>query len=124
MTEFDAVDSAFGKDERLSLGLSGEPELDILIQKSYELLGLITFFTTGADETRAWTIRRGTLAPQAGGAIHSDFESHFIKAEAINWKELLDVGGFAKAREKGLLRTEGKEYVVQDGDMIEIKHNA
>ncbi|MDP2929987.1 MAG: DUF933 domain-containing protein, partial [bacterium] len=107
-----------------SLGLRIESELDLLIQKSYELLGLITFFTTGADETRAWTIKRGTLAPGAGGVIHTDFEANFIKAEVIGWQELLDCGGYAKAREKGLLRTEGKEYVVKDGDVIEIKHSA
>jgi hypothetical protein len=124
MTEFDAADSSFSKEERLSLGLNGEPELDILIQKSYELLGLITFFTTVSNQVQAWTVKRGTKLPQAGGVIHTDFETHFIKAEVINWKELLDVGSFAKAREKGLLKTQGKEYVVQDGDVIEIKHNA
>lgn len=121
-TEFEAVD--FSKEERKELGLPQETELDILIKKSYETLGLITFFTTGPDETRAWTIKKGTKAPQAGGVIHSDFEKNFIKAEVINWKELLDCGGFAHAREKGLIRTEGKDYIVQDGDVIEIKHNA
>jgi hypothetical protein len=85
---------------------------------------LITFLTTGPDETRAWTIKKGSKAPQAGGAIHSDFERTFIRADAINWKDLIDVGGFSKAREKGLIRTEGKEYTVQDGDVIEIKHGA
>jgi len=85
---------------------------------------LITFFTTGPDETRAWTIKNGQKAPQAAGAIHSDFESHFIKAEVINWKDLINAGGYVKAREKGLVRTEGKEYLVKDGDVIEIKHNA
>ncbi|MDO8435885.1 MAG: redox-regulated ATPase YchF [bacterium] len=122
LTELEAA--VFGKEERLSLGLPAESELDVLIKKAYELLGLITFFTTGPDETRAWTIKKGLMAPQAGGVIHSDFEKHFIKAEVINWKDLLDKGGFSQAREKGLIRTEGKEYVIQDGDVIEIKHNA
>lgn len=122
MTEFEAAD--LNKEERLSLGLPAELELDLLIKKAYETLGLITFLTTGSDETRAWTIKKGQTAPQAAGQIHSDFERHFIKAEAISCQELLNVGGFAKAREKGLIRTEGKEYLVRDGDVIEIKHNA
>jgi ribosome-binding ATPase YchF (GTP1/OBG family) len=92
-----------------------------LIKKSYEILGLITFLTTGLDETRAWTIRLGDRAPQAGGAIHSDFEEFFIRAEVINWQKLIEIGGFSAAREKGLIRTEGKEYLVADGDVIEIK---
>lgn len=121
-TEFEAA--GLTKEEREALGLTQEPELDALIKKAYEILGLITFFTTGPDETRAWTIKEGDKAPKAGGAIHSDFEANFIRAEVINWKNLLDVGGFAKAREKALIRTEGKEYVVQDGDVIEIKHSA
>ena len=98
--------------------------MDLLIKKSYEILGLITFFTTGPDETRAWAIKQGTKAPQAGGVIHSDFEKAFIKAEVINWQDLINAGGFTQAREKGLIRTEGKEYLVKDGDVIEIKHNA
>lgn len=120
--EFDSA--GFAPDERESLGLPKESRLDSLIKKSYELLGLITFLTTGEDETRAWTIRKGTKAPQAAGVIHGDFEKNFIKAETINWQDLLNAGGWAKSREKGLLRTEGKEYVVQDGDVIEIKHGA
>jgi len=122
LTEFDAADLT--KEERVSLGLPQESELDILIKKAYETLGLITFLTTGEDETRAWTIKKGAKAPSAGGVIHSDFESKFIRAEAINWKVLTEAGGFAEAREKGLIRTEGKEYVVSDGDVIEIKHGA
>jgi hypothetical protein len=120
LAEFESAD--FSKEERVSLGFPAESELDILIKKSYELLSLITFLTTGPDETRAWTIKKGEKAPQAGGVIHSDFEKNFVKAEVVNWKNLLDVGGYAKAREKGLIRTEGREYVVQDGDVIEIKH--
>ncbi|MFH1582680.1 MAG: redox-regulated ATPase YchF [bacterium] len=122
LTENEAV--GLSKEERESLGLPIDSELDLLIKKSYEILGLITFLTTGPDETKAWTVKKGTKAPQAGGEIHSDFEKNFIKAEAINWKELLDCEGFTQAKEKGLIRTEGKEYVVQDGDVIEIKHNA
>ena len=114
--------AGFTKQERQALDLPEESEIDILIKKSYELLNLITFLTTGPDETRAWTIVKGTKAPQAGGVIHSDFEKTFVKAEVVNWKDLLDNGGYAKSREKGLIRTEGKEYVVQDGDVIEIKH--
>ncbi len=92
-----------------------------LIKTSYEMLGLITYFTTGADETRAWTIHRGSTAPQAGAAIHTDFEHKFIKAEVIHWDKLLESGSYAAAREKGLLGTEGKEYIVKDGDVIEFK---
>jgi GTP-binding protein YchF len=95
--------------------------IDGLIRSGYELLGLITFFTTGEDETRGWTIPSGSSAPDAGAAIHSDFRDKFIRAEVINWKTLLDVGSYAAARERGLLRTEGKQYVVKDGDVIEFK---
>ncbi|PIS39068.1 MAG: redox-regulated ATPase YchF [Candidatus Nealsonbacteria bacterium CG08_land_8_20_14_0_20_43_11] len=119
LTEFEAVDMS--QEERASFGLPEECGLNVLIRKCYEILGLITFLTTGPDETRAWTIKKGDKAPQAGGAIHSDFEEFFIKAEVINWQDLLNSNGFAKAREKGLLRTEGKDYVVCDGDVIEIK---
>ena len=108
-------------EEREELGLPLELELDKLIKASYKLLDLITFFTTGPDETRAWTLKRGLKAPQAGGVIHSDFEKYFIKAEVINWQDLLAAGSFAKAREMGLIRIEGKDYVVADGDVIEIK---
>ena len=122
LTEFEAVN--LSKEERQELELPVETELDLLIKKSYEILGLITFFTTGPAETRAWAIKQGTKAPQAGGIIHSDFEKAFIKAEVINWQDLINAGGFTQAREKGLIRTEGKEYLVKDGDVIEIKHNA
>jgi len=119
LTEFEAIDML--KEERLSFGLSPEPRLNDLIKESYKLLNLITFLTTGPDETRAWTIKNGDKAPKAGAAIHSDFEEFFIRAEVINWEKLIDCGGFSEAREKGLIRTEGKEYFVQDGDVIEIK---
>ncbi|MEK9185363.1 MAG: DUF933 domain-containing protein, partial [Patescibacteria group bacterium] len=95
--------------------------LDNLIKKSYELLDLITFFTTGEDETRGWTIKRGSTAPEAGRAIHTDFRDKFIRAEVIEWNKLLEAGSFASAREKGWLRTEGKEYIVEDGDVIEFR---
>jgi ribosome-binding ATPase len=95
--------------------------LDELTLKAYEILGLITFLTTGEDESRAWTIKRGSTAPEAGAAIHTDFMEKFIRAEVINWQELLDLGSWGKAREMGKLRLEGKEYVVQDGDVIEFK---
>ena len=108
-------------DELRELGLS-EPRLSELIKKAYEALELITFFTTGLDETRAWTILRGTKAPDAAGVIHSDFKEKFIRAAVIQWDTLLEAGGLAEAMTKGLIRTEGKEYVVEDGDVIEIKH--
>lgn len=120
LMEFEAAH--FSKKERVSLGLLTDSETDILIKKSYELLNLITFFTTGEDETRAWTLKNGQKAPEAGGVIHSDFETNFIKAEVINWQDLIKAGGFTSAREKGLIRNEGKNYVVKDGDVIEIKH--
>jgi len=108
--------------ERRELGLPELSETDILIKKSYELLNLITFLTTGEDETRAWTIKRGDTAPVAGAAIHTDFQKNFVKAEIVFWKDLIDNKGYAGAREKGLVRTEGKEYIVKDGDVIEFKH--
>lgn len=95
-----------------------ETGLDQLIRKSYELLGLVTFLTTGPMETKAWTITTGTKAPQAAGVIHSDFEKHFIRVEAVNWQELLDAGSWAKAKELGKIRTEGKDYIVKDGDTV------
>ncbi|MBI3588950.1 MAG: redox-regulated ATPase YchF, partial [Candidatus Liptonbacteria bacterium] len=93
-----------------------------LIKKSYEILNLISFLTTGEDETRAWTIKKGAKAPEAAGVIHTDFEKKFIRAEVVNWQKLLDSSSWSKAREKGLLRLEGKEYVVQDGDVIVVRH--
>ncbi len=103
-----------------SLGIESSG-LDQLIKVGYETLGLITFFTTGEDETRAWTIPRESRAPRAGRAIHSDFEEKFIRAEVIPWEKLLEAGSWNRARDLGWLRTEGKEYVVQDGDVIEFK---
>ena len=100
-----------------------EDGINNLIGAGYDLLGLISFFTTGKDETRAWTVAKGSTAPQAGAAIHTDFRDKFIRAEVINWKKLLDAGSFAKARDLGLIRTEGKEYVVEDGDVVEFLHS-
>jgi GTP-binding protein YchF len=106
--------------EELGLSSSG---LDRLIAAAYRLLGLITYFTAGEKEVRAWTIRQGTKAPQAAGVIHSDFERGFIRAEVIAYDDLLNAGSLAAAREKGLLRLEGKEYVVRDGDIITFRFN-
>jgi hypothetical protein len=120
ITEFEA--EGLSKEEREELGLPELSETDILIKKSYELLNLITFLTTGEDETRAWTINKGDTAPIAGAAIHTDFLNKFVKAEVVFWKDLLESSGYPKAREQGKLRTEGKEYIVKDGDVIEFKH--
>lgn len=106
--------------EELGLSQSG---LDRLIQCSYSLLGLISFLTAGSDEVRAWTIRRGTRAPQAAGKIHSDFERGFIRAEVIAFDDLKANGTMTSAREKGLIRSEGKEYVMQDGDVVLFRFN-
>ena len=102
-----------------------ESGLDQLIKASYSLLNLISYLTTGSDETRAWTITDGTKAPQAAGKIHTDFEKGFIRAETINYDVLMSQcdGNIAKAKEKGLLRSEGKEYVVKDGDIITFLFN-
>lgn len=93
--------------------------VDELINRSYRLLGLMTYFTTGEKETRAWTVKIDSTAPQAGAAIHTDFEKKFIRANVINWQELIDCGSFAEARAQGRLRTEGKDYIVKDGDVME-----
>ncbi|MCR2022981.1 YchF family ATPase, partial [Blautia pseudococcoides] len=106
--------------EDLGIEKSG---LEKLIVASYRLLGLLSFLTSGEDETRAWTIKVGAKAPQAAGKIHTDFERGFIKAEVVNYKDLLDCGSYGKAREKGLVRMEGKDYVVQDGDVILFRFN-
>ncbi|OGI76160.1 hypothetical protein A3C67_02015 [Candidatus Nomurabacteria bacterium RIFCSPHIGHO2_02_FULL_42_19] len=93
--------------------------LNNLIKASYDLLNLITFLTTGEDESRAWTTRRGSTAPEAGRAIHNDFKEKFIRAEVIAYDKLVEAGSYTKAREKGWIRTEGKEYIVEDGDVVE-----
>ena len=104
------------------LGLS-ESGLEKLIKASYHILGLMSFLTAGEDETRAWTIKIGTKAPQAAGKIHSDFERGFIKAEVVNYRDLLEQGSLSAAREKGLVGIEGKDYVVKDGDVILFRFN-
>ncbi len=103
-----------------SVGIK-ESGLNLLVKTAYEILNLITFLTTGPKETRAWTIKKNTSAPKAAGVIHTDFEKSFVKAEVINWEEFVLSGGDAKAKEKGLVRVEGKEYIVQDGDTIYFK---
>ncbi len=95
--------------------------LDQLIKQSYKTLGLVTFLTTGEDETRAWTAHEGDPIPKASRAIHTDFEKLFIRAEVINWKTLLDTGSWSDARSKGLIRTVGRDYIIQEGDVVEIK---
>ena len=107
---------------RAELGI-GEPALDRVIRATYELLGLCSFFTAGEDEVRAWTIPQASPAQQAAGAIHSDLERGFIRAEVIRWDELLKAGSEAAARKQGILRTEGKTYTVQDGDVINVLFN-
>jgi ribosome-binding ATPase len=105
-----------------ALGL-GEGGLERFVHAAYHLMGLRTFFTTGEKESRAWTFRAGSKAPQAAGRIHTDFERGFIRAEVIRWDELLEIGSWAKAREAGKLRVEGKDYEVADGDVVEFRFN-
>lgn len=112
--------SELSEEEKKELKM--ESSLDQLILSCYDILDLITFYTvTGGKETRAWTIRRGAVAPQAGGRVHSDFEEKFIRAEVINWQKLVDAGSWTKAKEKGWIKTAGRDYVVQDGDVIEFR---
>ncbi len=119
ISELDDEDKAMFLEE---LGLK-ESGLDKLIKASYKLLGLISYLTSGKDETRAWTIKVGTKAPGAAGKIHSDFERGFIRAEVVNYQDLLDCGSYSAAKDKGLVRLEGKEYVVKDGDVILFRFN-
>ncbi|MFH1188421.1 MAG: redox-regulated ATPase YchF [bacterium] len=104
------------------LDFNNELDLGSLIRRAYALLGLISFFTTGEDETRAWTIVSESKAPQAAGVIHTDFERKFIRAEVIHTDKLLEIGSWSVARQKGAIRLEGKEYIVQDGDVMVIRH--
>lgn len=118
------LDSAgFLEEERKELGL-GPSKLSGLIKLAYETLGLITFFTTGEDETRAWTIRNGAIAPEAAGVIHTDFKEKFIRADVIPWNILLGSASWADAKGKGIVQTVGKEYIVKDGDVMIVKHGA
>ena len=120
--EISELDEEESREFLEELGVS-ESGLDKLIAASYDLLGLMSFLTAGEKETRAWTIEKGTKAPQAAGKIHSDFERGFIKAEVVNYQDLLDSGSYAAARDKGLIRMEGKDYVVKDGDVILFRFN-
>ncbi len=124
--QLEAEAAQLAADERADLldayGL-GEGALPRFVQAAYHLLGLRTFLTTGEKESRAWTFRAGAKAPEAAGIIHTDFERGFIRAEAIDWQELLDIGSWSKAREVGKLRIEGKDYEVQDGDVLEFRFN-
>ena len=106
--------------DELGIGQSG---LDRLITASYDLLGLISFLTAGEDECRAWTIKKGTKAPQAAGKIHTDFEKGFIRAEIVPFETLAELGSMNACREKGLVRSEGKEYVMKDGDITLFRFN-
>lgn len=106
----------------LVIDLAEANDVGLLIQKAYEILGLISFFTTGEMETKAWTIKKGSKAPQAAGEIHSDFEKKFIRLETVSWQKLLEAGSWNVAKQKGWLRVEGKEYVVQDGDVAIVRH--
>ena len=119
------ISSLEGEEKQMFLeeiGLS-ESGLDRLVKKSYALLGLISYLTAGTPEVRAWTITRGTKAPQAAGKIHTDFEKGFIRAEVVAYKDLIECGSHGAAKEKGLVRSEGKEYVMQDGDIVLFRFN-
>ena len=120
--ELSELDDAEKAEYLADLGVSSSG-LDKLVKASYSLLGLISFLTAGEDECRAWTIKEGTKAPQAAGKIHTDFERGFIKAEVVNYQDLLDNGSLAAAREKGIVGMEGKDYVVKDGDVILFRFN-
>lgn len=115
--------AGFSDEERKELGL-GSAKLPELIQLAYETLGLITFFTTGEDETRAWTTKNGSLAPEAAGVIHTDFAEKFIRADVIPWDKLLEAGSWSEAKARGVMQTVGKDYIMKDGDVTEVKHGA
>lgn len=119
--ELEELSGEDAKEYQASYGLT-EPGLDRLIKGTYDLLGLMSFLTAGETEVRAWTIPRGSTAVKAAGAIHSDFEKKFIRAEVVNWKPLVDHGGYSGLRGTPLLRLEGKEYIVQEGDVLVIRH--
>ena len=120
--ELSTLDDEDKKEMLDALGLK-ESGLDILIKKSYNLLGLMSFLTAGEPEVRAWTIKKGTKAPKAAGKIHSDIERGFIKAEVISYDDLIKEGSMVQAREKGLVRQEGKDYIMQDGDICHFRFN-
>ena len=107
------------EEDKKEMGLISH--IDDLVVAAYDLLGLITFLTTGKDESRAWTIKRGSTAPEAGAAIHTDFQEKFIKADVIQWNKLLEIGSWGKARDLGEIKSAGKDYIVRNGDVIEFK---
>ena len=119
IAELDGEEKAMFLEE---LGIK-ESGLDQLIHSTYQLLGLATYFTAGVQEVRAWTFRKGMKAPQCAGIIHSDFERGFIRAETVSYDDLLEAGNMVAAREAGRVRLEGKEYIVQDGDVIHFRFN-
>jgi ribosome-binding ATPase len=126
-SESDVTEELKAKIKELGAGyivmnLAESTDLGPLIRKSYEILDLISFLTTGEDESRAWTIQKGFKAPQAAGVIHTDFERTFIRAEVVNYADLIAAGSWAAAKQKGKMRLEGKEYVVADGDVMVIRH--
>lgn len=107
---------------RINLKKPAPGSLDKLIQECYNVLDLLTFYTVkGGKEIRAWAVKKGTLAPEAGHIVHSDFQKRFIRAEVIKWQKLVEVGSWSKAKKQGLIKTVGRDYVVQDGDVIEFK---
>lgn len=120
--ELSSLDELDKKEMLEALGLK-ESGLDKLIKKSYDLLGLMSFLTAGESEVRAWTIKQGTKAPQAAGKIHSDIERGFIKAEIVSYNDLIECGSMVQAKERGLVRQEGKDYIMQDGDIVLFKFN-
>lgn len=115
-------EGSFGDSSTASQFQNDSCDIGILIKKAYEILGLISFLTTGEDETRAWTIKKGAKAPEAAGTIHTDFEKKFIRAEVINWNKLLEAGSWVNAKQKGWIRIEGKDYTVENGDVIVVRH--
>ena len=120
--EHELMDFEGEEKEMFRKELGGDDDgVNSLITEGYKLLGLDTYFTTGEDETRAWTIKKGSTAPVAGMAIHTDFKDKFIRAEVVFWSDLLEAGSYAEARSKGKVRTEGKEYIVKNGDVVEFK---
>lgn len=120
MIDLDEEEKKFFLEE---MGVNFNP-MDNIIKTCYDLLGLQYYFTAGEIEVRAWTIKKGWTAPEAAGVIHTDFQKKFIKADTVNWKDLVELGGWAGAREAGKVRMEGKEYVVQDGDIMLFKFGA
>ena len=120
--ELSGLDETDKKEMLEALGLK-ESGLDTVIRESYDLLGLMSFLTAGEPEVRAWTIKKGTKAPEAAGKIHSDIQRGFIKAEIVSYDDLIREGGMVVAKEKGLVRSEGKEYIMQDGDVVLFKFN-